>query len=104
MAIKMRHSTDNIFRDLKFSPAEAESLRIRAELMSQMIDLIENRKLTQKSAARLFGVTQPRVSDLVRGKIGLFSIEGLVDMLTRAGIRVLLRTEPVRATGKRKAA
>ncbi len=50
--------------------------------------LIENRGLTQADAAKLFGVTQPRISNLVSGKIDLFSIDTLVDMLARGGIHV----------------
>ena len=88
MAIKIRRSSGNVFRDLGFSAEESEHLRLRSELMIRIEQLIAKRGLTQAAAARLFGVTQPRVSDLVRGKIGLFSIDTLVDMLAHAGIRV----------------
>ena len=91
MAIKTQHSSGNVFRDLGFSPKEAESLRLRAELMVELDRLIRARKLTQGAAAKLFGVSQPRVSDLTRGKIDLFSIDMLVSMLARAGMRVDLR-------------
>jgi predicted XRE-type DNA-binding protein len=90
MATKVRRSSGNVFRDLGFAAEEAESLRLRADLMIQMRRLIEGRKLTQAAAARIFGVTQPRISDLVRGKIDLFSIDTLVDMLARADVRVSL--------------
>ena len=69
MAMKVQRSSGNVFRDLGFSPKEAESLRLRAELMVELGRLIKERKLTQSAAAKLFGVTQPRVSDLMRGKI-----------------------------------
>ena len=88
MATKIRRSSGNVFRDLGFSAEESEHLRLRSELMIRIEQLIAKRGLTQAAAARLFGVTQPRVSDLVRGKIGLFSIDTLVDMLAHAGIRV----------------
>ena len=65
-------------------------MRLRADLMIQLTKLIDARRLTQARAARLFGVTQPRVSDLVRGRIERFSIDSLVEMLGRAGIRVSL--------------
>ena len=78
----------NIFTDLGFAPEEAENLKIRSRLMSELRDMIEERSLTQAAAGELFGVAQPRVSDLVRGKIGLFTIDALVNMLTRAGIVV----------------
>lgn len=101
MTIKIQRSSGNIFRDLGFGHEEAESLRIRSELMVQLRLLIERRKLTQAAAAKLFGVTQPRVSDLVRGKIELFSIDTLVDMLARAKVKVQLR---VQRSGPREAA
>lgn len=85
-------STGNVFADLGFDRDEAEHLRIRSDLMIAVSKVLDDRKLTQADAAELFGVTQPRVSDLVRGKIDLFSIDTLVDMLARAGIRVELHT------------
>jgi predicted XRE-type DNA-binding protein len=100
----IERSSGNVFRDLGFEPKEAESLRLRAQLMAELKRLIQARKLNQNSAAKLFGVTQPRISDLVRGKIDLFSIETLVDMLTRAGIRVQLRLAPARRGPRHQAA
>lgn len=88
MAIKIRQSTDNIFRDLGFPPEEAENLKVRADLMIQISKLIRSRRLTQAQAAALFGVTQPRVSNLVRGKIDRFSIDTLIAMLGHAGVQV----------------
>ena len=88
MTTRVRHSTGNVFRDLGFSREEAENLKIRTDLMIQLSKLIQARRLTQAQAADLFGVTQPRVSDLVRGKIGRFSIDTLVAMLGHAGVRV----------------
>ena len=99
MATRLRRSSGNIFRDLGFRAAEAENLRIRTELMARLCRLIESERLTQAAAARLFGVTQPRVSDLVRGRIDLFSIDALVKMLARAGIRLT-----VKARSRRRAA
>ena len=88
MTIKVRRSTGNVFRDLGFSKEEAENLKIRTNLMIRISQLIETRRLTQAQAARLFEVTQPRISDLVRGKIDRFSIDTLVAMLSHAGVRV----------------
>ena len=88
MARKLRRSSGNVFRDLGFPAEEAEKLRIRAELMARLGRVIEDEGLTQGEAARLLGVSQPRVSALVRGKIDLFSIDSLVKMLSRAGVRV----------------
>ena len=94
---KLTRSSGNVFRDLGFPAEEAEHLRIRSLLMIEVRKLIEARGLTQKQAATLFGVTQPRVSDLVRGKIDLFSIDTLVDMLSYAGARVEIVVEGVPA-------
>jgi len=90
MVAKVQRSSGDVFRDLGFDEDEAAHLRIRATLMARARKLIEKRGLTQRAAAQLFGVTQPRISDLVRGKIELFSIDGLVDMLARARCRVSL--------------
>lgn len=72
-------------------PAVAENLRIRAALMSELAGWITRSALTQSEAARRLGVTQPRVSDLTRGRIDLFSIDGLVNMLAAAGLALEVR-------------
>ncbi len=90
MAPKIRRSSGNVFRDLGFRPDEAENLKLRADLMIEIRKLIEHRRLTQVQAGALLGVTQPRISDLVRGKIDRFSIDTLVAMLGHAGVRVQL--------------
>ncbi len=90
MTLKMQRSSGNVFSDLGFGPEEAEHLRIRSDLMIALRKVIATRKLTQAQAAKLFGVTQPRVSNLVRGRIALFSIDTLVDMLAAAGVPVKL--------------
>ena len=88
MTTKIRRSSGNVFRDLGFSAEEAEHLKIRSDLMIRLSKLIDARGLTQAQAADLFGVTQPRISDLVRGKIDRFSIDTLIAMLGHAGVRV----------------
>lgn len=90
MTLKIQRSSGNVFRDVGFGPEEAEHLRIRADLMIEVRRLIKARRLTQARAAKLFGVTQPRISNLVRGRIDLFSIDTLIDMLAQAGVRVNL--------------
>ncbi len=90
MRVKMTRSTGNVFRDLGFPPDEAEHLRIRSDLLIQLQKTISSRRLKQAEAAKLLGVTQPRVSDLMRGRIDLFSVDTLIDMLARLGIRVRL--------------
>lgn len=83
-------SSGNVFLDLGFSPEEAENLKIRSSLMFSIRKLIESRGLKQAEAAELFGVAQPRISDLVRGKVESSSTDGLVNMLAHAGLRVEL--------------
>lgn len=73
------------------SPADAENMKLRAELMRAIITHIEKKHLTQSAAAKLMDVTQPRISDLVRGKIDLFSIDMLVNMASAAGLHVELK-------------
>lgn len=89
---RLRRSSGNVFRDLGFSAEESENLRIRSEMMVRLARVIDDRGLTQAEAARIFGVAQPRVSDLVRGKIDLFSIDMLVNMLAKAGLQVVFTT------------
>lgn len=60
--------------------------------MMDLARLIARRRLTQVEAAKLLGVSQPRVNDLVRGRLDRFSLDALVDMLTRAGVRVRFTT------------
>jgi predicted XRE-type DNA-binding protein len=93
MAIQITKGSDNVFRDLGFSAVEADHLRVRAELMRALERVIRRRRLTQARAAKLLGVSQPRVSDLVRGRFHRFSIDALVDMLARAGVKVHITTE-----------
>lgn len=92
MSQRSRRSSGNVFRDLGFNHEEAENLKVRSDLMIELSKLIESRGLTQADAAKLLGVTQPRISDLTRGKIDRFSIDGLVEMLGHAGIRVSFTT------------
>lgn len=91
MKCRARRGSGNVFRQLGFTAREAENLRLRSELMIELCKRIDARGLTQVQAAEWLGVTQPRISDLTRGKIELFSIDGLVEMLGHAGARVTLR-------------
>jgi predicted XRE-type DNA-binding protein len=93
---------ENVFIDCGFPPAEAENLRIRSRMMQALIVHIRDKKLTQSKAARMMGVSQPRISDLTRGKIGLFTIDTLVNMLTAAGLKVDLDIRPTRSKSKPK--
>ena len=88
-----QRSSGNVFTDLGLPKEEAAHLLIRADLMIQIKALIAGRGLTQKSAAEALGVTQPDIKDLVRGRIDLFSIDTLVEMLTHLGVAVTLKTK-----------
>jgi len=90
MKLRKTPSTGNVFKDVGFSTEEAEHLRVRADLMVALEKAITKRGLTQRQAAKLLGVTQPRVSDLLRGRIDLFSVDTLIDMLAGLGIGVRL--------------
>ena len=96
MKLKITPSTGNVFRDLGFRREEAEHLLVRADLLIAVQKLIKSRKLKQKDAAKLLRVSQPRVSDLMRGRIDLFSTDTLIDMLARFGVRVRLNVKAVR--------
>ena len=96
MKLKITPSSGNVFRDLGFRHDEAEHLLVRADLMIQVQKLIASRRLKQRPAAKILGVTQPRVSDLLRGRIDLFSTDALIDMLARLGAQVRL-TVKIRA-------
>jgi len=90
MAREHTVSSGNIFLDLGRSPEEAANLKIRAGLMMKITGYIRENELTQAKAAEILGVTQPRVSNLIKGKIGLFSIDMLVKMAGSAGMAVSL--------------
>lgn len=82
---------DSVWDAIEDTPGASENMKIRAVLMQELVTYINDAGLTQSETAKRFGVTQPRVSDLVRGKIDLFSIDTLVNMLTSAGLRLDLR-------------
>ena len=93
--IPITKSCGDVFIDLGFSVEEAASLNLRCSLMDALEDILKKRRLTQAEAAKLLGVSQPRVSNLVRGRIDLFSIDALVEMLARLDVMVTLRTKSV---------
>ena len=85
-------SSGNVFIDLGYSPDEAAILRMRADLMAGLRKFIKAKKLTQAKAAEILGVSQSRVSDLNTGKWERFSLEMLIILATKAGMRVTLKT------------
>jgi predicted XRE-type DNA-binding protein len=78
----------NVWNAIEDTPAEAENMRLRSVLMMELKAHIEKQGLSQLQAAKLLGVTQPRISDLMRGKIDLFAIDALVNLASAAGLRV----------------
>ncbi len=87
-----------VWEAIENPPADAANMRARAELMNALIECIKKRGWTQAKAAERLGVTQPRISDLKRGKIEQFSVDTLMNMLERAGRRVEMRVRATRET------
>lgn len=81
---------DNVFTALGFPPEEANLLQMRAELMNSLRITIEKKQWTQAVAAKHLGISQSRVSDLVRGKWDKFSLEMLITLASRCGQRITL--------------
>ena len=90
---KMTKSSGNVFKDLGRTDAQAENLRVRAELMLAIERHIKAQGWTQTEAAKHFGVPQPRISNLMRGKINDFTIDTLVNLLASVGQRVALEPD-----------
>ncbi|MDO4681450.1 MAG: XRE family transcriptional regulator [Lautropia sp.] len=86
-----QESFASVWDAIEETPAEAENMKIRSALMMALEQHIRAKGWTQAEAARRLGVTQPRVSDLLRGKINLFSIDTLVNMLVAIGLHVDMR-------------
>jgi predicted XRE-type DNA-binding protein len=78
----------SVWDAIEDTSAQAENMKLRSALMMALKDHIANEGLSQSQAAKVFGVTQPRVSDLMRGKIELFGLDTLVNMLAAAGLHV----------------
>jgi len=73
------------------TPEEAENMKLRSSLMRALKKHLAHNKISQAQAAKLFGVTQPRISELIRGKISLFSLDALVNMAAAVGLHVEIR-------------
>lgn len=88
--LKMERGSGNVFLDLGIGRVEAENLKLRSELMMRISDYYKASRLTQASAAKTLGLTQPRLNALLKGRIDLFSLDALVNVATRAGLNVRL--------------
>ena len=85
----------SVWDAIEESPEEAQNMRLRSRLMMALQEHISRAKLNQGEAAKLFGVTQPRISNLMHGKIDLFALDTLVNMASVAGMRVKMRLRKV---------
>lgn len=92
----MKEAYNNIWDVIEPNAKAAASLRIRADLMNVIIENIRARGYSQSNAAKILGITQPRVSNLMNGRIDLFSTDMLVDMLADLDLKVDVKvTKPV---------
>lgn len=87
----------SVWEAIEDTPQAAASMKARSTLLMELANVIENRGLTQAEAADMFGVTQPRISDLVRGKINLFSLDMLMDMASTAGMSPVVKVSKPKA-------
>jgi predicted XRE-type DNA-binding protein len=95
MTDKQRFSS--VWNAIENTPQQAASMRVRSHLMLNLTEVIRERGMTQGDAAALFGVTQPRMSDLMRGKINLFSLDTLIDIAATAGMSPTVKVSKPKA-------
>lgn len=82
---------DSVWDAIEDTPEEAENMKLRSTLMTALKNHLARAEISQAEAAKLLGVTQPRVSDLMRGKINLFGLDALVNMAAAAGLHIEIR-------------
>ena len=88
--LKYVRGSGNIFLDVGFDKAEAESLKLRFDLMMKIEDFYRKSGMTQVQAAKALGLTQPRLNALLKSRLRLFSLDALVNIASRAGLNVRL--------------
>jgi predicted XRE-type DNA-binding protein len=81
----------SVWDAIEDTPQEAKNMKLRSALMTALKNHLVESNLSQAQAAQLFGVTQPRISDLMRGKINLFGLDALVNMASAAGLHIDMR-------------
>lgn len=91
----------SVWDALEDTPQQAASMKARSALMMALAEVIRTQGMTQDEAATLFGVTQPRVSDLVRGKVNLFSLDTLIDMAATAGMAPMVKVSKPKAPNRK---
>ena len=93
--LKITKGSANVFEDLGFDVQESQNLLLRSQTMVALVQWFSASGLTQVVAAKTLGVTQPRLNQLLKGKIEIFSLDALVNMATSAGMRVGLSIRPI---------
>ena len=81
----------SVWDAIEDTPQAAASMKARSTLLMELSNVIQKRGMTQAEAAEMFGVTQPRISDLMRGKIDLFSLDTLMNMASTAGMSPVVK-------------
>lgn len=82
---------DSVFDALADTPAEAANMKARSELLSALKSRIRTWEMSQEAAAARLGITRPRLNDLMRGKLGKFSLDALVNLATASGLTLEIR-------------
>jgi len=99
--LKIIKGSANVFEDLGFDVQESQNLLLRSQTMVALVQWFNATGLTQTAAAKTLGVTQPRLNQLLKGKIEIFSLDSLVNMATSAGMRVGLSIRPIASVNGR---
>jgi predicted XRE-type DNA-binding protein len=94
---KITHGSNNVFSDLGFAPAEAENLKIRADLMLALREQIQTQGWSIDQAADALQATTACVEDLLQGEIDRFTVDQLIQMLTQCGCQVAVQVTPIAA-------
>ncbi len=92
----------SVWDAIEDTPQEAVSMKARSALMMELSTTIQERGMTQSEAAEIFGVTQPRISDLMRGKVNLFSLDTLMDMAAVAGMAPRVKVTKLKAPTRKR--
>ena len=91
--LKITRGSGNVFQDIGFAPEKAENLKLRSSLMMRIEDYYKKSGATQAAAAKALGLTTPRFNAVLKGKINLFSLDALVNIAVRAGLRIEMRVK-----------
>ncbi len=102
--LKITRGSGNVFQDIGFAPEEAENLKLRSNLMMRIEDYYQKSGATQATTAKVLGLTTPRFNALLKGKINLFSLDALVNIAVRAGLRIEMKVRQAPVSRLRKAA